>query len=283
MLGQQLRIVTWNMGKRHPCGIEALEDDTVDLILGQEVPIKRKIKDTFGGGAGSRFWKVWHGGRTAIWIHKRWDRTTWRTVVGREDVVGVEILGLHVYSVYSPGYDRNWDTPLHHLLQCPVPEKAIVAGDFNMHHPLWSGYDRYSQGTDTLLELAAKWQLDLVTTPGEPTWYREGRRESTLDLIWGTGNTRKRFDGAWSWTGSDHLPQAATVWPEGRRPAPAAPRPNWKLMNEAQVKDLAKDIDVGWATGPDSLERMADDLIAQLQAVKDAAVPNLRGSGGQRP
>ena len=244
--------------------------------------MKKKIKDTIGGGASSRFWKVWHGGRSAIWIHKRWDRTTWRTILAKEDVVGIEILGVQVYSVYSPGYTRGWITPIRDLLELPAPEKVVVAGDFNMHHPMWSGEDRHSQGTDILLELAAKWQLELITTPGEPTWHRQGCRSSTLDLLWGSEDLRKRYDGAWNWSGSDHVPQAATIWLQGRRPLPAKPRPNWKMMDKELVQELASGIDVGWAHTPGELDAMVDRLVSQLDLIRSIAVPDLRGSSGGR-
>ena len=60
-MNRAIKIVSWNMRKSHACGVEALEDDEVDVVLGQEVPIKRRINDTNGGNAANKFWKVWPG------------------------------------------------------------------------------------------------------------------------------------------------------------------------------------------------------------------------------
>ena len=278
----KVRIVTWNMGKRHPCGLEALEDGSVDVILGQEVPIKRSVKDTLGGGSTSKYWKVWGGGRAGVWVNKRWDRSTWRTVVTEKDVVGVELQGLQVFSVYSPGHCTNWETPLSKLVEMESPNRAIVAGDFNLHHPMWSKDDRHSPGAELLLELATKWDLELITTPGEPTWFRQGYRDSTLDLFWGTTNVRSRFEGAWEWSGSDHVPQLATVWLEEASPMPSTPKPNWKLMNPERVKERAEGLDIGWASTPAELDQMADRLVQELGEIQDETVPKTRGSGGTK-
>ena len=184
----------------------------MDVVLGQEVPIKKKTGDTVGGGAGSKFWKVWGGGRVAIWVHRRWPRSAWKPVMEEGDVVGIDIRGTLVYSVYSPCYTREWYTPIATLARAQRPDRVVVGGDFNLHHPVWSGEDRHSAGAEKLLELAEKWGLELVTTAGEPTWNRHGCRPSTLDLFWCSSGIRRRYEGAWEWVGSDHSPQAMSVW-----------------------------------------------------------------------
>ena len=60
----------------------------------------------------------------------------------------------------------------------------IVIGDFNLHHPYWSGPSRPTQhaAADQLLDIVAAADLDLTLPAGTVTW--EARRSSsTIDLV----------------------------------------------------------------------------------------------------
>ena len=161
------------------------------------------------------------------------------------------------------------------------PGRVVVGGDFNLHHPVWSAEDRHSAGAEKLLEMAENWGLELVTTPGEPTWSRQGCRPSTLDLFWCSSGIRRRYEGAWEWAGSDHLPQAVSVWGVGAAPR-AAPRPNWKMMEPGKVEKRAKEILLPPITSKETLDAATDGLIRQLIDIQNATVPMTKPSKGRR-
>lgn len=58
------------------------------------------------------------------------------------DITAVEVDGLTIINVYHPPKDPAAPSlltisTLHTLLQFPVPQNTIIAGDFNTYHPLW--------------------------------------------------------------------------------------------------------------------------------------------------
>ena len=253
-----------------------MEDDRVDVVLGQEVPTRKKSGDTVGGGAGSKFWKVWGGGRAAIWVHKRWPRTAWKPVMEEGDVVGIDIKGTLVYSVYSPCYTREWDTPITTLARAQRPDRAVVGDDFNLHHPVWSGEDRHSAGAEKLLELAEKCGLELVTTAVEPTWNRHGCGPRLLTY----SGARAESGGTWEWAGSDHSPQAMSVWGAGAAPR-AAPSPNWKMMDPEEVSERVQCNRLLPISSKETLDNAADDLVRRIEIQKDT-VPMTKVCKGKR-
>ena len=91
--------------------------------------------------------------------------------------------GVRVFSVYSDGYGTSLSTPLQTLVREVTTTRAIVIGEFNLHHPLWYGEERTSSGVDPLLELATYWNLVLATPKEKLMWARQGSDCSTLDLI----------------------------------------------------------------------------------------------------
>jgi len=227
---RDLKVATWNVHRRRECLYEAFADDTVDVLAAQEVPAGGRKKDAPGSpGHG----KIWGGGRAVLSINKRWDRTEWAPIVIEKDVVAARVGDTHVFSIYSEGFSTSWKTPIDTLLGMAPPPKPIVAGDFNLHHPLWDKEERTGPGIEKLLELAVAW--DLTCDP-------EGRadvgvprpEQSTLDLIWfGTG-TSTRYEGAADWAGSDHYPQLVTVR-SGAQPQRSKKRPDWSLMRRDEV------------------------------------------------
>ena len=228
---RDLRIATWNVHRRRECLFEAFSDDSVDVLAAQKAPAGGRKKDAPGSVG---YWKIWGGGRAAIYINKRWSRTEWSPVVVEEDVVAVRVGDTHVVSVYSEGYLRSWTTPLNLLLRMSPLKKPIVVGDFNLHHSRWDTDERTSTGVDKLLDLAVRWDLTLATPKGEPMWESPGRRQSTLDLIWFGQDTSVRYEGAADWAGFDHYTQLVLVQ-SGSRPKPIHEKFDWSMMRTADT------------------------------------------------
>ena len=96
--------------------------------------------------------------------------------------------GLELWSVYNPrrepGAPRLQGT-VQDLLRGPPPSyRAVVAGDFNLHHPLWDQFERYKRRSEDLLKLAQQWDLELRTLVGAVTRAPQGDqvgRTSTID------------------------------------------------------------------------------------------------------
>ena len=147
---------------------------------------------------------------------------------------------------------------------------------------VWSGEDRYIQGVELLLELATKWDLELVTTPGEPTWTKPGCRSSIIDLFWRIGDVQCRYEGAWEWLGSDHTPQLVMAWLNNVNPTKRRPTPNWKLMHPEEVELAAESIAVGHASSPEQLDDATDHFIRQSINIRQATTPMKRGTAGHR-
>jgi len=85
----------------------------------------------------------------------------------------------------------------------------MIAGDFNLHHPLWNAIEcrTHDAAANTLLEKMSQINLRLLTPPGMITFPRSS---TSLDLIWGDDGLKyqtlkcgiaKNND-----HGSDHLP-----------------------------------------------------------------------------
>jgi len=190
---RDLKVATWNVHRRRECLYEAFADDTVDVLAVQEVPASGRKKDAPGSPG---HWKLWGGGRAALYINKRWNRTEWAPVMIEKDVVAAKVGDTHILSIYSEGFSTSWTTPLDTLLAMTPLPRPIVVGDFNLHHPLWDKEERTGPGVEKLLELAVAWDLSLATPKGEPTWESQGRRQSTLDLIWFGAEIMTRYEGA---------------------------------------------------------------------------------------
>jgi endonuclease/exonuclease/phosphatase family metal-dependent hydrolase len=93
----------------------------------------------------------------------------------------------------------------------------IVLGDFNLHHPLWSGLGNPTihLAAEPLIEMVYGAGLSLITPPGQPTW-RARTASSTIDLTFVSEGligkvqecrVKHSLD-----HGSDHLPVATTFY-----------------------------------------------------------------------
>jgi hypothetical protein len=98
-----------------------------------------------------------------------------------------------VINVYNPS-DENLITPLtEHLQQNIDPSQyhaIIIAGDFNLHHPLWNPpqHHKRDQQAEELIEGMLQQEMQLmiplgtITFPGgkrQSTWYGETNTQST--------------------------------------------------------------------------------------------------------
>ena len=94
----------------------------------------------------------------------------------------------NIYNLSPESYSATTEgtlATLRDVLERTTPEtEHIVIGDFNLHHPHWSGLARLTQhaAADNLLDIARNEALILATPQGTVTWQARGS-QSTIDLI----------------------------------------------------------------------------------------------------
>jgi hypothetical protein len=116
--------------------------------------------------------------RACLYVNRRIDPSTWSTSCISPDLVSIKLSHhhsdktIHIFNVY---FELGTDTlsVLSSALRDLGPQdEAIVVGDFNLHHPLWSAiHQRASPGSDItqFLTIIEDFQLHLLTVPGTPT------------------------------------------------------------------------------------------------------------------
>ena len=206
--------------------------------------------------------------------------------------------GLDIWSVYNPCDSRTVPAA---ILQYTKPtQPTILAGDFNLHHPLWDKSDRYNTKADDLLQLAAEWDLTLRTPKGAITRAPQGSqrgRPSTIDHFWVTANLNTTYYGMEEGGKSDHYPQVVEVhqWTERGKNTTAAEGWSWKMMNKDRVAaeaELLPDIleaNNSGSTGlqakiqtKEGLANAFQQLSLELTRIATVSTPKKRNSFGYR-
>lgn len=132
--------------------------------------------------------------RVCFYINKRIDNSTWNVTYVSKDIIFLTIVDTessrnkYIFNVYNePG--TNTLLTLSTTMKDLEPDSELVLlGDFNLHHPLWSGtYRRAGQGPtpQQLLTIIEENQLHLLTVPGTPTHRWKGG-QTTIDLTFAT-------------------------------------------------------------------------------------------------
>ena len=144
-------------------------------------------------------------------------------------------------NVYNP-CDKGIISDLHQFLHANIKQEdyglIIVAGDFNLHHPLWNprGYFRHDEEADALIDLVASLGLNLLLPPETITYPNAG---TTIDLVWGNNDAVNRtmsckIADKHDHT-SDHLPIETTITLLIEAPQPSPPynyaKTNWQELN----------------------------------------------------
>src|SRR6266481_5332676 len=129
---------------------------------------------------------------------------------------------LQIFNIYNPPNTDLAFTDLNAWLRnAPHCHHTIWAGDFNKHHPMWSGYNVpdccQRSDTDTMLQLLLHCNLSLRLPPNTPTYQLDAHDTwSTLDLVFSTQDvahaiTKCQVLPDSCIPGADHLPVLTTV------------------------------------------------------------------------
>jgi hypothetical protein len=71
----------------------------------------------------------------------------------------------YLYNIYNerPRYDQTLPYTVDQTLKnINIPERSILAGDFNAHHPWWNSFAKRSIGHETLLQITEEGNFDLL-------------------------------------------------------------------------------------------------------------------------
>jgi hypothetical protein len=101
-------------------------------------------------------------------------------------------MAIWIYSLYSQppgGYSiRDYNSPIL-LLENLIRQEGehIILGDFNLHHPIWSGIQNPTihEVVEPLVHLITSYDFALLSPREVATWEARGLT-SIIDLIFGT-------------------------------------------------------------------------------------------------
>ena len=294
----KVKILLWNTEGNKQALEVLLEEAQYDLLAIQEPWINRQTKSTYCP-RGSKYYLI-HSqeGRAAIFVSKRYRVGEWEYTATRDwcrvwfPSWGNE--GLELWSVYNPRWepgDARLASTVQDLINSPPPtHPAVVAGDFNLHHPLWDQYDRYDRKAEALLDLALQWDLELHTLKGATTRAPQGNqrgRPSTIDHFWATTGLRATYHGLANRGRADHYPQVLEVEATGQGQQQHQPEGwNWKMMHKKGVAAEAARLPLNTRLadrGPQGLKAQVGTKEGLDQAFKELASELKRIAGDTTP
>ena len=270
-----ITVMSWNTQTKPKLTDLALWDcNAVDFLAIQEPGLS--ATSTPACSALINYNMVYGGGKAVLYVHKRHGIGSWTPQSGEHWCSAtLHSEKLTIYSIYNPNGATPASSPLQYVGEHSPDSRVVLAGDFNLHHPLWDHFDRTSTYSGNLLDLAHRLRLSLVTPKGECTRFRRNHRNSTIDLIWATQGMPVRYHrDKVKLSGSDHLPQLISI-ELGMQQPDTAPTPQWKMMDRQLVELEARSRFLPQPP-PGSIEELdsqVDTVIDQLHLIATIAVP----------
>ena len=290
---RDLRILQYNVQKSKDVVLASLFQDSrvleYDILAIQEPwrnpfinttyhPLKTHFQLTYLTDAATR---------VCFYIHKRLDPSTWSVSYISRDIIMLTIRNsptgrrtciVNVYNeIGTDTLPRLADT-----LRKLDDQEAIVLGDFNLHHPLWSAIHRRAgtgSSAEAFMNIIEEFQLQLLTEPGTPT-HRWKDGESTIDLAFATEDLAARlvhckieknldYD-------SDHLPITLAVDWNFRTAAPTRKR-LWAKTDVATLRQIVNDrvprCDAVELKDEESIDENVSQLVKALDEGIEASTP----------
>ena len=148
---------------------------------------------------------------------------------------------INVYNTKNTTHIADLRTYLRKHLRVNVYNGIIVAGDFNLHHPLWNspGYHEHDSEAEVLINTMAQAELKPTLPAGTITF---PRAKTAIDLVWGNEFIEQRIikcriAGSCD-HGSDHYPvetivnlQSCPYGPEAQQPYNYK-KTDWKVFQQ---------------------------------------------------
>jgi len=142
------------------------------------------------------------------------------------DLTELSIQLINIYNATHPNIANSKPTiQRNNILPNQLLKETIILGDFNTRHPWWDPLRAQSSNAIYLLDLIKTYELELLNTPGEGTFYRPNMSTpSVIDLSFATKGVVNKIQ---DWQvlpdlGSDHFGVLFTI---------CNPTPNWSKSN----------------------------------------------------
>ncbi|KAK3322883.1 Endonuclease/exonuclease/phosphatase [Apodospora peruviana] len=196
----RVRILLWNTEGNKQALEVLLEEAKYDLVAVQEPWINRETKSMYCPRS-SKYHLVFKlEGWAAIYVIKRFEVGQWDFVMSDnwcrvwfpEANLGQGNRGFELWSIYNPPDSKEVPST---LVGQPKPaHPVIVAGDFNLQHPMWDEFEKYERNTEDLLQLSSQWDLVIRPPKGAITRAPQGQqrgRPSAIDHFWTRQTSRQ--------------------------------------------------------------------------------------------
>lgn len=235
--------------------------------------------------------------RVCLYINNRIDPETWKVEFPFPDLCTLTISvchngerqTLHIHNVYNPSptsYASTNSPSTLPTLQMQLKENGghIVLGDFNLHHPYWSGPSRFTQHAvaDTLIDMVTQAKLQLTLPRGTTTWEARGTR-STIDLVFMEDWLAQAVEHCRAAPeldqSSDHISISTALHIGGEGEAPV-PRRAWKSLDQDEFRKELK----SWCLtreelmSRESIDHYAKSMVQAIQQTIERVVPWARPS-----
>ena len=97
------------------------------------------------------------------------------------DLTELSIQLINIYNATHPNIANSKPTiQRNNILPNQLLKETIILGDFNTHHPWWDPLRAQSSNAIYLLDLIKTYELELLNTPGEGTFYRPNMSTSSI-------------------------------------------------------------------------------------------------------
>lgn len=237
--------------------------------------------------------------RAAMFISRNLQSDSYTPLlIPSRDIVGISFLHspsssnstpIVIFSIYNPpSSDSTISTLSTFLPALPPASSLILLGDFNSHHPLWSGTlvpDRTRRSTpQTLLSLMAAYHLQQILPPATPTFFSAVHNSwSTIDLVFvssALADAVSQCDASQDGNGSDHSGIFLRLSLE-RLPTLSRERLQWRSADWVKYREALQgflDTKLLSTHSPtlnhrSDIDKLAETLTKGLQYAAKVAVP----------
>lgn len=286
-----LRIFQANVGKNgpsHDCALALADAERFDLILLQEPWTQAKDDRCFTKTHPAYYTYSpvdnWDGSSTRprVMTYLRRDSTLQADQL--RPAPSRDLLWLHVNSTTIVNVYKASDIQetIRILQDWQVPDRCVVAGDFNSRHHSWQTGRTAGQGND-IAEWTSLRNLSLLNTPNKPT----NPHGNTIDLAFSNIPFAEATVEDHLATSSDHFTISLTIPPEGE--SRSRLQGKTRVTTEDEVKRFTEIIEMEAAaistrnTSKEELDQLSGALVNALQLAAKQAGHESRKRGRISP
>ncbi|KAF6527552.1 hypothetical protein HZS61_007854 [Fusarium oxysporum f. sp. conglutinans] len=281
-----LRIFQANVGKippAHDCALALADSERYDIVLLQEPwtahTDTRSLTKTHPAYDTFTPVETWDGNdtRPRVMTYVRRDPRLLADQIGpfqTRDILWLTINGMTIVNFYRQNDESD---ALNILIRWPVPERCLIAGDFNARHHIWQTGQATNRGQG-IADWASENDLDLLNTPDIPT----NPHGNTIDLAFTNMPLAEATVEDHLATSSDHFTLSLTLPDAGL--APMQPG-RVRVTTDDELKRFAEIVELGAAglptadSTPSELDELASALVNLLtSAAKAAGRPTRKGA-----